>query len=162
MQSPGVGRLVPPLALAPTFGHRDDIEFSAAPDRVMHEMGAGPEPEPDNGRIEGRGRTLARHKRAGRRRAGKTQRSIGSNALADHRPQAVGADQARSAHPAAVGRLRGDGDLVFRNCGDLEAGRKRDLVELPGDGEERGMQVGAVQREIRGAVAGFGMVAERN
>ena len=90
----GSARQVPSLFGAAALDHGDDVQVLSAAHRVMHEMGARPEPEPDIGSIEGGGDLVARQQRTPGGGAGEAQVRVRRDAVAQARPNSVGGDEA--------------------------------------------------------------------
>src|SRR5262245_53106872 len=109
----GVTRLAPALTGRAASNDRDNVEVGAAADRIVNEMRARPDPEPDHRLGEAGGEGCARDLRAPRGGTIKVQVSPGADARAERRPNAVGADQARTLGLAAVGGARDDA-IVLR------------------------------------------------
>src|SRR5262245_53430799 len=104
----GVTRLAPALTARAARNDRDNVEVGAAADRIVNEMRARPDPEPDHRLGEAGGEARARDLRTPRRGTIKVQVSPRADAGAQRRPNAVGADQARAPGLAAVGGSRDD------------------------------------------------------
>src|SRR5262245_37154705 len=104
----GVAQLAPAPTIRAARRDRNNVEVGASADRIVNEMRAGPDPEPDHrfGEAGGEGRT--RNLRSPRGGAGKSQIRPGADARAKRRRNSVGADQAGANSLAAVGGARGD------------------------------------------------------
>src|SRR5262245_51427010 len=72
-QARGVAWLAPALTARAAHRHRDNVEVGAAPDRIVNEMRARPDPEPDHRLGETGGEGRAWDLRPPRRRAGEAQ-----------------------------------------------------------------------------------------
>jgi hypothetical protein len=81
-QAVALGAQIPSLLGAAALDHSDDVQVFSTAHRVVHEMGARPEPEPDHGRIEGRRHQVARQERAPGGGTGEMQISVWRNAFA--------------------------------------------------------------------------------
>ena len=72
----GFGAQVPSLLGAAAFDHGDDVHILSAAYRVMHEMGARPEPQPDIWSIKRGGDLVARQQRTPGGGAGEAQARV--------------------------------------------------------------------------------------
>src|SRR6516225_4522902 len=154
-----------PSRLAPVVAYDgDDVDEGAAPDRIVHEVGPGAEPE-----IDRRGPQFGHQRVGGRQRApggpaGKAWLAPMTEALAQVRPQPVGRDEGDA--PLFQPTLRGAGgdrDPVFveRKILDPYPEMKNDVGMGAYRVEQHGLQVAAMNHPVGRAVALLGDRAER-
>ena len=159
----GAAGLVPALTARAARYDGDNVEICATADRIVHEMRAWPDPEPDHGFGEAGGESRARDLRAPRRRAGKAQARPGTDESAQRRPNSIGADQARAIGLAAISGARGDAVASLRvDRRKLEAGSQGGAGLARERRAQASVKIGAAQCQIGCAVALFGRAAERH
>ena len=126
----------------------DQVVELAAPQRIMHQMGARPGPQDDVGLPEiGRHLLALEHRPVGDV-AGYPRLAVADDRLADFRPHAVAADQRAPAHPLAVLQRDGDAVIVLREALDLPVVFQRDQIVALAGLEKHGMNVGAMGDRI--------------
>ncbi len=134
-------------------------------DRIMDEVRIGPEPEMNNW-LAKFGRDFARRNQAPPGGPpGKAGRFAITDTLTHLRPQAVGTDQREAALVGRAGAVaHRDGDAVWMRdkIFDARAEFKGDFQSSGDCGQQRRLQIAAMNYPIGRAVALFGAFAERH
>jgi hypothetical protein len=86
--------------------------------------------------------------------AGDPRRTIAENALADARPQPVGAEQGAALHPLAIVEGNADAAAVLLEIDHAPARLEADQVAVAGGLEDGAVDVGAMRHRVRLAEAG--------
>ena len=156
-QEIGFGAPAPALLGAAALDHGDDVQILAAAHRVMDEMGAGPEPEPDLRVVEGRRHLATRqqaHARRWRRRSADLRRERCGRVSATRDRRRRSGLSPRPAFHQRHGPMTGSATAL--DLGHLEAAPELDRTVGSAGGEQACVEVGAVKREIGRAVALLG------